>query len=66
MVMPAIAVDTVDELIAAGIARGGMSAKLQAARRALAAGVSTVRISDTTALVDPATGTRLTTAHSPA
>lgn len=65
-VMPAIAADTVDDLIASGIARGGMSAKLQAARRALAAGVSTVRISDTTALVDPSAGTRLTIAHSPA
>lgn len=65
-VMPAIAADNVDDLISSGIARGGMSAKLQAARRALAAGVSTVRISDTTALVDPAAGTRLTTAHSPA
>lgn len=66
IVMPAIAADSVDDLIASGIARGGMSAKLQAARRALAAGVSTVRISDTTALVDPAAGTRLTIAHSPA
>lgn len=65
-VMPAIAADTVDDLIASGIARGGMSAKLQAARRALAAGVSTVRISDTNALVDPTAGTRLTIAHSPA
>lgn len=65
-VMAAIAADTVDDLIASGIAKGGMSAKLQAARRALAAGVSTVRISDTTALFDPAAGTRLTTAHSPA
>ena len=65
-VMSSIATDAVDDLIASGIAKGGMSAKLQAARRALAAGVSTVRISDTTALVDPAAGTRLTIAHSPA
>ena len=65
-VMSAIAADTVDDLIASGIAKGGMSAKLQAARRALAAGVSTVRICDTTALVDPSAGTRLTIAHSPA
>lgn len=59
-------VDAVDDMIASGIARGGMSAKLQAARRALTAGVSSVRISDVNALLDPDAGTRLTTAHSPA
>lgn len=64
--VPAISVDTVDELIASGVARGGMSAKLQAARRALAAGVGAVRISDATALANPRVGTRLTNAHSPA
>jgi acetylglutamate kinase len=64
--IPAISIDSVDELIAAGVAKGGMSAKLQAARRALAAGVATVRIGDASALVDSHAGTRLTTAHSPA
>ncbi|HEY5544727.1 MAG TPA: acetylglutamate kinase [Gemmatimonadaceae bacterium] len=64
--VPSIPVDTVDDMIASGIARGGMSAKLQAARRAIAAGVSAVRISDAGALLDPDAGTRLTTAHSPA
>lgn len=64
--VPAIAADAVDDLIASGVARGGMSAKLQAARRALAAGVPAVRISDLNALLDPAAGTRLTNAHSPA
>jgi glutamate 5-kinase len=48
------------------VARGGMSAKLQAARRALAAGVTAVRISDVSALANPGVGTRLTNAHSPA
>jgi len=62
----AITIDAVDELIASGVAKGGMSAKLQAARRALAAGVTAVRISDVTALFDPDVGTRLTNAHSPA
>jgi acetylglutamate kinase len=61
-----IAADAVDEMISSGVAKGGMSAKLQAARNALAAGVTAVRISDANALLDPAAGTRLTNAHSPA
>jgi acetylglutamate kinase len=61
-----ITADSVDELIASGVARGGMSAKLQAARRALSSGVVAVRISDVSALADPAVGTRLTSAHLPA
>lgn len=65
-VLPFIATDSVEALIASGVARGGMSAKLQAARRALAAGVHTVTIGDATALTDPHAGTRITTAHSPA
>jgi acetylglutamate kinase len=64
--VPAIPADAVDDMIASGVAQGGMSAKLQAAVRALAAGVSAVRISDVNALLDPEAGTRLTTAHSPA
>jgi acetylglutamate kinase len=65
-IVPMISVDGVDELIASGVARGGMSAKLQAARRALAAGVGAVRISDINALMNPGVGTRLTNAHSTA
>ena len=61
-----ITIDSVNDLIASGVARGGMSAKLQAARRALSSGVAAVRISDVTALADPDVGTRLTSAHSPA
>jgi acetylglutamate kinase len=64
--LPAITADTVDDLIASGTARGGMAAKLQAARRALAGGVGSVRISDINALADPHAGTRLTSVHSPA
>jgi acetylglutamate kinase len=64
--VPAVSADAIDHLIASGVASGGMSAKLQAARRALAAGVLAVRISDANALVDPTVGTRLTNAHSPA
>ena len=61
-----IDIDSVDDLIASGVARGGMSAKLQAARRALSSGVKNVRISDAAAIVNRAAGTRLTSAHSPA
>jgi acetylglutamate kinase len=64
--VPVISIDAVDDMIASGIARGGMSAKLQAARRALSAGVTAVRISDVSALANPGVGTRLTNAHSPA
>ena len=64
--VPSISADAVDDLIASGVATGGMSAKLQAARRALAAGVASVRISDVNALLDPSVGTRLTNAHSTA
>ena len=64
--LPVISADEVDDLISSGIARGGMSAKLQAARRALAAGVSAVRIGDVNALLNLAAGTRLTNAHSTA
>jgi acetylglutamate kinase len=66
VVVRVIPADAVDEMIASGVAKGGMSAKLQAARNALAAGVSAVRIGDANTLVDPAAGTRLTNAHSPA
>ncbi len=64
--LPLISADAVDDLIASGTARGGMTAKLQAGRRALAAGVSAVRIGDANALLNLAVGTRLTNAHSPA
>lgn len=64
-IVRSIGADAVDELIASGIAKGGMSAKLQAARNALAAGVAAVRISDSNALLDSTAGTRLTNAHSP-
>ena len=65
-IIPSITIDAVDKLIYSGVAQGGMSAKLQAARRAINSGVAAVRISDVTALADPAAGTRLTSVHSPA
>lgn len=66
VLVPSIGAGHVDEFIASGIARGGMSAKLQAARRALASGVATVRIADVNAISDPTAGTRLTNVPSPA
>ena len=64
--LPVISADAVDDLITSGTARGGMTAKLQASRRALAAGVSAVRIGDANALLNLTAGTRLTNAHSTA
>jgi acetylglutamate kinase len=46
-------------LLAAGVAAGGMAVKLQAALRALEAGVASVRIGPPSALHDAAAGTRL-------
>lgn len=50
------------ELVAAGVAAGGMAAKLEAARAALTAGVPLARIGAISALDDPARGTRITLA----
>lgn len=49
-------------LVATGTAAGGMAAKLEAARRALAGGVARVRIGDLAALGDPALGTSIVAA----
>jgi len=48
------------ELIASGIAGGGMAAKIESAHAALASGVSSVRICDLDGLVDDERGTFLT------
>jgi acetylglutamate kinase len=52
--------EAIDRLVEHGIARDGMSAKLEAARRALQGGVRTVRIGDASALVSSAAGTFIT------
>lgn len=57
-------VDQARALITAGVAQGGMAAKLEAAYAALAGGVRTVRIADLAALNDLARGTRVTLAES--
>jgi acetylglutamate kinase len=48
------------ELIASGIAAGGMAAKIESAQAALAAGVSSVRICDLDGLINDERGTFLT------
>jgi acetylglutamate kinase len=48
------------ELLSRGVVSGGMAAKLEAAKSALAGGVARVRIGDLTAVRDPAAGTTLT------
>ena len=48
-----------EELVTTHAARGGMIAKLEAARRALASGVSRVRIGDLTAIGDATAGTTI-------
>lgn len=55
-------VDEARALIAAGVAKGGMAAKLEAAYAALAGGVRTVRIADLAALEDLERGTAVTLA----
>lgn len=58
--LDSIDLDGAGRLVASGIARGGMSAKLDAARRALAGGVPVVRIGALDALRDAARGTTIT------
>ncbi len=58
--------DAARALIARGVAKGGMAAKLEAALGALARGVSRVRIGAVQALVDDASGTVITLAGVPA
>lgn len=52
-----------EQLIADGIAGGGMIPKLRAAMRAAAAGVGEVRIGDLTLLTEAGAGTRIVAAH---
>jgi acetylglutamate kinase len=53
-------------LIASGVAKGGMAAKLEAGALALRGGVRRVRIGDLRAITDASAGTRLTQSHVPA
>jgi len=56
-VVPTLGGDEASSLITRGIAAGGMAAKIEAALRALALGVSRVRITNLTSVNDPAGGT---------
>jgi acetylglutamate kinase len=55
-----LSIDLARELIATGVAAGGMAAKLESAHAALAAGVDRVRICDLSGLVDSERGTSIT------
>lgn len=63
-VIAALDADGAATLIAAGTAAGGMAAKLEAALRALEAGVPRVRIGGVGALADQSSGTAITPARS--
>jgi len=56
--------DSARELITTGIAAGGMAAKIESAREALAGGVGSVRICDLNGLVDDQVGTFITLSQS--
>ena len=58
-VIPELRASVARELIASGVAAGGMRAKLEAALAAFAGGVSRVRIGDVAAVADAAAGTIL-------
>ena len=57
--IPALDRAAIDDLIARGIAQGGMRAKLEAALVTLHAGVNRVRIAPIAGITDPATGTTI-------
>jgi acetylglutamate kinase len=58
--MPVLSLESARELIASGVATGGMAAKLESAHAALVAGVDRVRICDLAGLVDSGRGTFIT------
>ena len=58
--VPLLSLESARELIASGVAIGGMAAKLESAHAALLAGVDRVRICDLAGLVDDERGTFIT------
>jgi acetylglutamate kinase len=64
-VIPTLDGDRKRALIAAGTVTAGMIAKLEASQRALAAGVSLVRVGDLDAIADAGRGTRIVAAAEP-
>lgn len=69
VVIPTLDQGTAADLVARGIATGGMAAKLEAAAQALAGGVACVRIAGVGGIADITSGTRIIAApsasHSP-
>jgi acetylglutamate kinase len=59
---PEIAVTEIEGLIASGVARNGMAAKLRAAAAALRGGARSVRIGDLELFRNPSAGTRIVAA----
>jgi len=55
-----LSIDSARELIATGVAAGGMAAKLESALAALSSGVDRVRICDLAGLIDTERGTSIT------
>ncbi|MBY0490320.1 MAG: acetylglutamate kinase [Gemmatimonadaceae bacterium] len=62
--IPQLTLDEAREMVASGVAGGGMAAKLDACATALAGGVSRVRIGDLAALTVPEAGTHLIASRS--
>ncbi len=58
--VPVLALDVAREMVASGVAGGGMAAKLDACAQALVGGVGRVRIGDLAALTDADAGTSVT------
>jgi acetylglutamate kinase len=63
-VLPTLEMSTARTLMSSGAVTSGMIAKLEAAERALGAGVPTVRIGDLRTIVDDTAGTRIVAAGS--
>jgi acetylglutamate kinase len=58
-----LSIESARELIATGVAAGGMAAKLESAVAALSSGVDRVRICDLAGLIDSERGTSITQAQ---
>jgi len=64
VIVTSLSSDAATELIASGVAAGGMSAKIESAQAALSAGVASVRICDLKGVADPERGTVITQSQS--
>jgi acetylglutamate kinase len=64
-VLPLLDPEHARALVAAGVAAGGMAAKLEAATAALQGGVARVRIAGLDGIADPGAGTRMVLSPSP-